>query len=153
MATHPMINPGVESARQMLCEALAKWCEDGVNTVKVRVNLQADQPESVWVYGHQDNQWQKQDLSIETNDDVVAIYADMERLAKSPFTEECQTRRKELGDRVEFELRFHGERLAEHQGQQLTSYLYGILFIERHDAPDPGRMTIKRGMRQRGVRN
>lgn len=77
---------------------------------------------------------------------------ELERLAASPHTEECQVRRREYLDRIEFEIKFHHEKVVAYQGKQLGSYLFGILFRERHDAPDSKRQGIRRGGKPRVAR-
>lgn len=141
-----------ERARQTLCRFVEQWCERGVSNVKVRVNTKNEEPEDVWFYGRVGNVWEKLPETVEGSEFALLISMDLERLTASPHTEECQVRRKQYLDRIEFEIKFHHDDIVAHQGKQLSSYLFGILFRERHDTPDAKRQGIRRGGKSRIAR-
>lgn len=152
MTTLPATNVTSDHARRTLCQLVEKWCEQGVSNVKVRVNTKNDEPEGVWFYGRVGNAWKKLEETVESSEFARLMAIELERLAVSPHTEECQVRRKESLDRIEFEIKFHQEKIAAHQGKQLGSYLFGIIFRERHDKPDSNRQGIRRGGKTRIAR-
>ena len=132
-------------ARQTFCRHVLQWCEQGVSNVKVRVNTTDDGPQSVWFYGRVEGQWLKLAESVEGPEFARLIAEELERLATSPHASECQVRRKAYRDRVEFEIKFHHDKIVAHAGKQLGSYLNGILFGEHHATPNPRRRVIRRG--------
>ncbi len=134
-----------DRARRTLCRHIEQWCKQGVSNVKVRINTRNDEPEGVWFYGRVGNAWKKLPETVEGSELTLLIEIELERLATSPHTEECQVRRKEFLDRIEFEIKFHHDKIVAHQGKQLGSYLFGILYHERHAAPDSRRQGIRRG--------
>ena len=134
-----------DSARRTLCRHIEQWCEQGVSNVKVRVNRRNEIPEAVWFYGRAGNAWKKLPETVDGSEFALLIAMELERLATSPHTEECHVRCKEFLDRIEFEIKFHHDKIVAHQGKQLGSYLFGILFHDRHDAPDSRRQGIRRG--------
>jgi hypothetical protein len=152
MTTQPAIDITMDRARRALCLFVEQWCEQGVSNVKVRVNTKNEEPEGVWFYGRVGNTWKKLPETVESSELALLIAMELERIAVSPHTEECQIRRKEYLDRIEFEIKFHSEKIVAHQGKQLGSYLFGILFRERHDAPDSKRQGIRRGGKSRVAR-
>ena len=134
-----------DRARRTLCRHIEQLCEQGVSNVKVRVNRRNDEPVGVWFYGRAGNAWKKLPETVDGSEFALLIAMELERLATSPHTEECQVRCKEFLDRIEFEIKFHHDKIVAHQGKQLGSYLSGILFHERHEAPDSRRQGIRRG--------
>lgn len=150
--TPPATEITTDRARRTLCRFVEQWCEQGVSNVKVRVNTKNEEPKGVWFYGRVGNAWKKLPETVEGSEFALLIVVDLERLAVSPHTEECQVRRKEHLDRIEFEIKFHAEKIVAHQGKQLGSYLFGILFRERHDAPDSKRQGIRQGGKSRVAR-
>lgn len=139
----------IDRARRMLCRHVQQWCEQGVNNVQVRVNLADQQPQGIWFYGHSDNEWIKLPETIEGPELAGLIADELERLATTPQSEECQIRKKVYRDRRTYEFKFHREDIRSHRGTKLGSYLFGILFRERHAPPDPRRQGIRRGMPKR----
>ncbi len=137
-----------DRVRQTLCRHIEQWCEQGVSSVRIRVNTTLGEPESVWFYGHLENKWIKAEETIASAEFASLIKAEMERLASTPNSEECQVRHKEFRDRLDFEIKFHHDKIIEHQGKNLGSYLFGILFHERHAAPVSSRQGIHSGPRR-----
>lgn len=152
MAVAQSSEVSIDRARQTLCRHIEQWCEQGVSSVRIRVNTTLDEPESVWFYGHLENKWLKAEETIVGGEFASLIQAEMERLAANPNSEECQVRHKEFRDRHDFEIKFHHDKIIGHQGKNLGSYLYGILFHERRAAPDSSRQGIHSGPRRAGVR-
>lgn len=151
MTTLDVTTTTQNQARQALCDHIKKWCEQGVSNVKVRVNTSNHKPDSVWSYGRVKNAWKKSD-SVAGPEVAGFIQSELERLATSSHTEECQIRRKEFVDRTEFEIKFHHEVIVAHQGEQLNSYLFGVLFRERHEAPDSKPQGVHAGGKARVTR-
>lgn len=143
----------VERARQTLCRHIEQLCEQGMSNVRVRVYMSPCETESVWFYGRQKNKWLKLEETVNGADFAREIVEDLERLAASPNSEECQVRRKEFRDRLDFELKFDHEDILAHQGKNLGSYLSGILFRPRHASPRPRREAIRRGTRRPALRS
>lgn len=152
MTTFEATEITVDHARRTLCRFIEQWCEQGVSNIKVRINTKNDEPAAVWFYGRVDNSWKKLPETVEGSVFSLLIDAELERLASSPHTEECQVRRKGFLDRSEFEIKFHHDKIVAHQGKQLGSYLFGVLFCERHEAPDSKRQGIRRGGKLRVAR-
>ena len=148
MASTQTTEISIDRARQTLCQHIERWCEQGVSSVRIRVNMALSEPESVWFYGHLENKWLKAEETIAGAEFARLIKAEMERLAANPNSEECQVRHKEFRDRLDFEIKFHHDKILAHQGKNLGSYLYGILFHERHAPPDAKRQGIRRAPRQ-----
>ena len=134
-----------DRARRTLCHHIEQWCEQGMSNVKVRINTRNEEPESAWFYGRVENGWKKESGNVEGSELAQLIQIELERLASSPHSKECQVRRKKFLDRIEFEIKFHHDKIVAHQGEQLGSYLFGVLFRERHAAPDSRRQGIRRG--------
>lgn len=152
MATTLPSEVSVDRARQALCRHVEHWCEQGVSSVRIRVNTELNDMESVWFYGRLGNRWIKAEDVITGSEFASLIKADLERLASSPYLDECQIRRKEFRDRLDFEIKFHHNRIMEHQGKTLGSFLYGILFHARHAAPGSRRQAIRRGPKRPAAR-
>jgi hypothetical protein len=152
MASSQSTEVSIDRARQTLCRHTEYWCEQGVSNVRIRVNTTLDEPESVWFYGHLENKWLKAEDTIAGSEFARLIHAEMERLATNPNSEECQVRRKEFRGRIDFEIKFHHDKIIAHQGKKLGSYLYGILFHERRAAPNSSRQGIHSGPRRPAVR-
>ncbi len=142
----------IDRARQTLCRHIEQWCEQGVSSVRIRVNTTLGEPESVWFYGHLENKWLKAEDTIAGAEFAGLIKAEMDRLASNPNSEECQVRHKEFRGRLDFEIKFHHDKIIAHQGKNLGSYLYGILFHERHAAPNSSRQGIHSGPRRSAAR-
>ncbi len=138
----------IDRVRQTLCQHIERWCEQAVSSVRIRVNTALGEPESVWFYGHLQNKWLKAEDGVAGAEFSRLIKLEMERLATNPNSEECQIRDKEFRDRVDFEIKFRHDKILAHQGKNLGSYLYGILFHERHAPPDSKRQGIRRAPRQ-----
>lgn len=153
MASSQSTEVSIDRARQTLCRHIEQWCEQGVSNVRVRVNTKLSEAEGVWFYGHVENKWLKLEETVASPEFAGLITEELERLATSPNSKECQVRRKVFGDRLEFEIKFHHDEIVAHQGKKLGSYLYGILFQDRHAAPDAHRQGIRRGPRQQAVRS
>lgn len=148
MASTQTFEVSIDTARKAMCNHIERWCEQGVSTVRIRVNTKLGEPETVWFYGHQENKWLKAEETIAGAEFAGLIKAEMERLAASPNSAECQVRHKNLRDRLDYEIKFHHDKIIAHQGKKLGSYLYGILFHERHAPPDAKRQGIRRAPRQ-----
>lgn len=148
MASSQITEISIDRARQTLCQHIERWCEQGVSSVRVRINTSLGKPESVWFYGHQENKWLKAEETLAGAEFASLIKTEMDRLAANPNSEECQVRHKNLRDRLDFEIKFHHDKIIAHQGKKLGSYLYGILFHERHAPPDSKRQGIRRAPRQ-----
>lgn len=153
MASTQTTEVSIDRARQTLCQHIERWCEQGVSSVRIRVNTALGEPESVWFYGHKENKWLKADDVVSGAEFAGLIKAEMERLAANPNSEECQVRHKEYGDRLDFEIKFHHDKIVGHQGNNLGSYLYGILFHERRAAPVSSRQGIHSGPRRSAARS
>ena len=148
MASSKTTEVSIDRARQTLCQHIERWCGQEVSTVRIRVNTTLGEPEAVWFYGHLKNKWVKAEETVAGADFARLIKAEMERLATNPNSEECQVRHKNFRDRIDFEIKFHHDKILAHQGKNLGSYLYGILFHERHAPPDSKRQGIRRAPRQ-----
>ena len=136
----------VDEARRELCRLVVEACEQGAVNVKVRVNLDADgQPAAVWVYGHLENAWRKLTTTIGDRQVAAAIAGELDRLASAPHADECSLRRQEVADRIEVEIKFHRDAIDSHRGENLGSYLFGILFYENKSDQQSRRKTIRRG--------
>lgn len=148
MASSQTTEVSIDRARQTLCQHIERWCEEEVSAVRIRVNTTLGEPESVWFYGHLQNKWLKAEEAVVGAEFTCLIKEEMERLASNPNSKECQIRHKTFRDRIEFEIKFHHDKIVAHQGKNLGSYLYGILFHERHAPPDSNRQSIRRAPRQ-----
>ncbi len=153
MASTQFSEVSIDRARQTLCRHVEQWCEQGASSVRIRVNTTLGEPESVWFYGHQENKWLKAEDTIAGSEFARLIQAEMERLTANPNSAECQVRRNEFRDRLDFEIKFHHDKIIAHQGKNLGSYLYGILFREQHAPPNAKRQGIRRDPRQQAVRS
>lgn len=151
MASTQSSEVSIDRARQTLCRHIEQWCEQGVSNVRIRINTTLGEPESVWFYGHLENNWLKSEEAIAGAEFARLIKEEMERLAANPNSEECQVRHKEFHDRLDFEIKFHHDKIIAHQGKKLGSYLYGILFHERHAAPVSSRQGIHSGPDRRSA--
>lgn len=135
----------VDEARRVLCHHIELWCGQNVSHVKVRVNVTEKKPSSVWYYGRIDNKWSKLPETTEGTGYARLIAEELERLSSTVHSKECDVRRKKLADRVEYEIHFHPDDIAGHEGAKLGSYLFGVLFYERHAAPNTVRQRARRG--------
>ncbi len=135
----------IDNARRELCRLIVQSCEQGASNFKVRVNLGDEKPTAVWVYGHIDNVWQKLTTTICDDQVAAAIAGELKRLASAPHADECSLRRQEFADRIEVEIKFHREAIDSHRGENLESYLFGILFYEQNAAQQSRRKSIRRG--------
>lgn len=135
----------IDRARQTLCRHILQLCEQGVSSVKVRINTAEGVPQSAWLYGRIEGEWSKLEETVEGLEFARQISEELERLAANPHTAECQVRRKEYRDRLDFEIKFHHDRIVAHSGRKLRSYLNGLLFNELHAAPNERRQSIRRG--------
>lgn len=135
----------IDRARQILCRHILQLCEQGASTVRVRITTAGGVPQSAWFYGRIAGEWSKLEETVEGLEFVQQITEELERLAANPHSAECQVRRKEYRDRLDFEIKFHHDRVVAHSGRKLRSYLTGLLFNELHATPNERRQSIRRG--------
>lgn len=151
-ATAKPTSISIDRARQTLCRHILQWCEQGVSSVKVRVNTADGVPQTIWFYGRVEGEWSKLEETVEGLEFARQITDELERLASNPHSAECQVRRKVYRDRLDFEIKFHHDRIAAHSGRKLRSYLNGLLFNELHATPNERRRAIRRGPKTQVVR-
>lgn len=145
MKEYAETSPAVDQGRRELCRLIVRGCEQAASNIKVRVNLVDGRPTTVWAYAHIDDQWQKLPATI-VDPPTAAVAADeLNRLASAARADEWSLRRQDFADRLEAEIKFHREDINSHLGENLESYLFGLLFYEPKAAKKSRRSSIRRG--------
>lgn len=135
----------VDESRQELCGVLAQTLHDGCIRMRVRVPKAADE---AWFYRHHDNKWDKLNTVLRGPGVVQALNEQLVMLATKPHGDELQVTQHAAADWHDTEFLFHRQKLDEHEGEKLKSYLYGLLFRDHHDSGHDVRRHVRSGLRR-----
>lgn len=135
----------LDTARTEICNRFAALLNAGARQVRVRVSLTGKEPQAIWFYSHQNNEWHKSTDEL-TAPDVVGLVAEqMELIGSKPHGDVCSSRRHQAADFVDTDLTFHDDKIAGHVGDGLATFVFGLLFRDDHDSNQDRRQSLRHG--------